>query len=115
MSMRRFIRSFSVPALAAAAAAAAVLLGLLAPARPAGAAAAAAAGPADIPVGVVLPISGREAKPGQYQREGIGLAIHEINQAGGVYAKQLGNNIPLRAGSYDDGPDRARHSAPVTR
>src|ERR1700730_11671572 len=30
-----------------------------------------AAAPTDIAIGVVLPISGREAKPGQYQREGI--------------------------------------------
>lgn len=34
----------------------------------------------EIAVGVVLPITGREAKPGQYQREGIELAIHQINQ-----------------------------------
>ncbi len=112
MSMRRFIRSLSVPALAGAAAAA-VLLGLLAPARPAGAAA--AAGPADIPVGVILPISGREAKPGQYQREGIGLAIHEINQAGGVFVKQLGKKLPLREVFYDDGSDQAKSSGLVER
>jgi len=32
------------------------------------------AGADEIAIGVVLPISGREAKPGQYQREGIDLA-----------------------------------------
>ena len=115
MSMRRFASSLSVPALAALAAAATVLmLGLLAPARPAGAAAA-AAGPADIPVGVVLPISGREAKPGQYQREGIELAIHEINQAGGIAVKQLGKKLPLREVFYDDGSDQAKSSGLVER
>ncbi|HEY6323597.1 MAG TPA: amino acid ABC transporter substrate-binding protein [Thermoanaerobaculia bacterium] len=113
MSMRRFTSSLAVPSLAASAAAA-VLLALLAPARPAGAAAA-AAGPADIPVGVVLPISGREAKPGQYQREGIELAIHEINQAGGIAVKQLGKKLPLREVFYDDGSDQAKSSGLVER
>src|SRR6185437_9042979 len=32
-----------------------------------------------ITVGVVLPITGREGKPGQYQKEGIELAIKQIN------------------------------------
>src|SRR5579864_6803110 len=111
MGMRRFTRSLFVPALVAATAAAA-LLGPLVSARPA---AAAAAGPADIPVGVVLPISGREAKPGQYQREGIELAIHEINQAGGVMVKQLGKKLPLREVFYDDGSDQAKSSGLVER
>src|SRR5512132_838964 len=31
-------------------------------------------------VGVVLSTTGREAKPGQYQKEGIELAIKQINQ-----------------------------------
>ncbi len=119
MSMRRFASSLAVPALATAAAAAAtvLMLGLLASARPAGAAATAAtaAGPADIPVGVVLPISGREAKPGQYQREGIELAIHEINQAGGIEVKQLGKKLPLREVFYDDGSDQAKSSGLVER
>jgi branched-chain amino acid transport system substrate-binding protein len=115
MSMRRFASSLAVPALAAAAAAATVLmLGLLAPARPARAAAT-AAGPADIPVGVVLPISGREAKPGQYQREGIELAIHEINEAGGIAVKQLGKKLLLREVFYDDGSDQAKSSGLVER
>ena len=114
MSMRRFASSLSVPALAAAATATILMLGLLTPARPAGAAAA-AAGPADIPVGVVLPISGREAKPGQYQREGIELAIHEINQAGGISVKQLGKKLQLREVFYDDGSDQAKSSGLVER
>jgi branched-chain amino acid transport system substrate-binding protein len=114
MSMRRFASSLSVPALAAAATATVLMLGLLAPARPAGAAAT-AAGPADIPVGVVLPISGREAKPGQYQREGIELAIHEINQAGGISVKQLGKKLQLREVFYDDGSDQAKSSGLVER
>ena len=33
----------------------------------------------EIAVGVVLPITGREAKPGQYQREGIELTRAEAS------------------------------------
>jgi branched-chain amino acid transport system substrate-binding protein len=113
MSLRGGTRGLCVPALVAAAAAAALLLGRLEP-RPAFAAAA-AAGPADIAVGVVLPISGREAKPGKYQREGIQLAMHEINQAGGVFVKQLGKKLPLREVFYDDGSDQAKSSGLVER
>src|ERR1700732_1811886 len=114
MSMRRFASSLSVPALAAAATATILMLGLLTPARPAGAAAA-AAGPADIPVGVVLPISGREAKPGDDQREDIELSIREINQAGGISVKQLGKKLQLREVFYDDGSDQAKSSGLVER
>src|SRR5437588_12532882 len=73
------------------------------------------AGTDEIRVGVVLPISGREAKPGQYQREGIELAIHQINQAGGVFVKQLGKKLPLREVFYDDGSDQAKSSGLVER
>jgi branched-chain amino acid transport system substrate-binding protein len=74
-----------------------------------------AAGPTEIAVGVVLPITGREAKPGQYQREGIELAIHEINQAGGVQVKELGRKLPLKEIFYDDGSDQAKSSGLVER
>jgi branched-chain amino acid transport system substrate-binding protein len=74
-----------------------------------------AAGPTEIAVGVVLPITGREAKPGQYQREGIELAIHEINQAGGVQVKALGKKLPLKEIFYDDGSDQAKSSGLVER
>jgi branched-chain amino acid transport system substrate-binding protein len=73
------------------------------------------AGPAEIRVGVVLPISGREAKPGQYQREGIELAIHQINQAGGIFVKASGRRLPVREVFYDDGSDQARSSGLVER
>jgi branched-chain amino acid transport system substrate-binding protein len=68
-----------------------------------------------IAVGVVLPISGREAKPGQYQREGVELAIHEINQAGGIFIKKLGKKLPVREVFYDDGSDQAKSSGLVER
>ena len=33
----------------------------------------------EIKVGVIFAITGREAKPGQYQKEGVELAIKQIN------------------------------------
>jgi branched-chain amino acid transport system substrate-binding protein len=68
-----------------------------------------------IPVGVVLPITGREAKPGQYQREGIELAIRQINAGGGILIKSLGRKVPVREIFYDDGSDQARSSGLVER
>jgi branched-chain amino acid transport system substrate-binding protein len=95
--------------------AAAIGLGLAVTAALPAAAAAAAGSGGDIPVGVVLPITGREAKPGQYQREGIGLAIRQINRAGGVPVRSLGKRLPLREVFYDDGSDQARSSGLVER
>jgi branched-chain amino acid transport system substrate-binding protein len=90
---------------------------LLAAVLAAGAAASLLAQPdaGSIAVGVVLPISGREAKPGQYQREGVELAIHEINQAGGIFIKKLGKKLPVREVFYDDGSDQAKSSGLVER
>lgn len=70
---------------------------------------------ADIAIGVVLPITGREAKPGQYQREGIELAIKQINQKGGVYVRELGKRLLLREVFYDDGSDQAKSAGLVER
>jgi len=69
----------------------------------------------EIAIGVVLPISGREAKPGQYQREGIELAIHQINQSGGILVKQLGKKLPVKEVFYDDGSDQAKSAGLVER
>jgi branched-chain amino acid transport system substrate-binding protein len=85
------------------------------PAAGRGRAAAAAAPAGGIRVGVVLPITGREAKPGIYQREGIELAIRQINQAGGVTVRQLGRKLPVEEVFYDDGSDQARSSGLVER
>jgi branched-chain amino acid transport system substrate-binding protein len=71
--------------------------------------------PGSITVGVVLPISGREAKPGQYQREGVELAIHEINQAGGIFVKKLGKKLQVKEVFYDDSSDQAKSSGLVER
>jgi branched-chain amino acid transport system substrate-binding protein len=59
-----------------------------------------------IKIGVVLPTTGREGKPGQYQKEGIELAIKQINDAGGL---QVGaRKLPLKEVFYDDGSDSAK-------
>jgi branched-chain amino acid transport system substrate-binding protein len=69
----------------------------------------------DIAIGVVLPITGREAKPGQYQKEGIELAIQQINQSGGIFVKSLGKKLPIREIIYDDGSDSAKSAGLVER
>ena len=69
----------------------------------------------DIAIGVVLPISGREAKPGQYQREAIDLAIKQINDGGGIFIKDLNKKLPVREVFYDDGSDQAKSAGMVER
>ncbi|HKO06019.1 MAG TPA: amino acid ABC transporter substrate-binding protein [Candidatus Acidoferrales bacterium] len=69
----------------------------------------------DIAVGVVMPITGREARPGQYQREGIDLAIKQINDGGGILIKSLKKKLTVRAVFYDDGSDQARSSSLAER
>jgi len=69
----------------------------------------------DIPVGVIMPITGREARPGQYQREGIELAIKQINDGGGIFVKSLNKKLPIREVFYDDGSDQARSASLAER
>jgi branched-chain amino acid transport system substrate-binding protein len=69
----------------------------------------------DVAIGVVLPISGRESKPGQYQREGIDLAIKQINDGGGIFIKDLNKKLPVREVFYDDGSDQAKSAGMVER
>jgi len=66
-----------------------------------------------ISVGVVLPITGKEGKPGQYQKEGIELAIKQINDKGGVSIK--GKKYKLKEVFYDDGSDGAKSATLVER
>ena len=69
----------------------------------------------EIRVGVVLPITGREAKPGQYQREGIELAMKQINDGGGIMVKSKGRKLPIKEIFYDDGSDQAKSAGLVER
>ncbi|HWS18272.1 MAG TPA: hypothetical protein VN223_09660, partial [Candidatus Elarobacter sp.] len=43
-----------------------------------------------INVAVVMPTTGSESKAGGYQKEGIELAIKQINDAGGIMIKSKG-------------------------
>ncbi|HET7871735.1 MAG TPA: hypothetical protein VFL42_04430, partial [Terriglobales bacterium] len=49
-----------------------------------------------INIGVVMPITGAEAKPGQYQKEGIELAIKQINDKGGIFVKDKNKKLMLK-------------------
>src|SRR5205807_1214868 len=66
-----------------------------------------------ISIGVVLPISGREGKPGQFQKEGIELSIKKINDAGGLLVN--GKKMKLNEVFYDDGSDSAKSAALAER
>ncbi|MGH9713740.1 MAG: amino acid ABC transporter substrate-binding protein [Candidatus Acidiferrales bacterium] len=88
-----------------------VVLALLVPAGSGGA----APSGDEIRIGVVLPITGREAKPGQYQREGIELAIKQINDQGGIMVKEKGKKLPVKEIFYDDGSDQAKSAGLVER
>ncbi len=68
-----------------------------------------------ITVGVVLPTTGREAKPGQYQKEGIELAVQQINQKGGIHVRELDKKLPVKIVFYDDGSDQAKSASLVER
>jgi len=59
-----------------------------------------------ITIGVVLPISGREGKPGQYQKEGVELAIKQINDKGGLVL--AGKKYTIKEVFYDDGSDSTK-------
>src|SRR5260221_4150648 len=68
-----------------------------------------------IAVGVVLAITGKEGKPGQYQKEGIELAIKQINDAGGVFVKDKGKKLLIKEVFYDDGSDSAKSASLTER
>jgi branched-chain amino acid transport system substrate-binding protein len=75
----------------------------------------AAAAQDSITVGVVLPITGKEGKPGQYQKEGIELAIKQINDAGGIMVKDKGKKLLVKEVFYDDGSDSAKSASLTER
>lgn len=75
----------------------------------------AAAAQDSITVGLVMPTTGREAKPGQYQKEGVELAIKQINDAGGIFVKEKGKKLPVKVVFYDDGSDSAKSASLAER
>ena len=66
-----------------------------------------------IKIGIVLPQTGREAKPGTYQLEGIQLAIDQINAAGGIEVG--GKQLKVEPVVYDDESDQAKSASLVQR
>jgi branched-chain amino acid transport system substrate-binding protein len=72
-------------------------------------------GQTEIKIGVILPTTGREAKPGQYQKEGIELAFKQINDEGGVMVKSLKKKLLLKEVFYDDGSDQAKSTSLTER
>jgi branched-chain amino acid transport system substrate-binding protein len=68
-----------------------------------------------ISIGVIMPITGKEGKPGLYQKEGIELAIKQINDAGGIFVKDKGKKLPVKEVFYDDGSDSAKSASLTER
>jgi branched-chain amino acid transport system substrate-binding protein len=68
-----------------------------------------------ITIGIVMPTTGREAKPGQYQKEGVELAIKQINDQGGIMVKEKGKKLPIKTVFYDNGSDSAKAASLVER
>src|SRR5215831_2553414 len=68
-----------------------------------------------IKIGVVLPTTGSESKPGQYQKEGIELAIKQINDGGGIMVKSKGKKLKIEEVFYDDGTDSKKSASLVER
>ena len=68
-----------------------------------------------ITIGVVLPTTGAEAKPGQYQKEGVELAVKQINEAGGIFVKDKGKKLKIKEVFYDDGTDSAKSASLAER
>lgn len=69
----------------------------------------------EIKIGVVLPTTGAEAKAGQYQKEGVELAIKQINAKGGIFVKEKKKKLPIKEVFYDDGTDQAKSSSLAER
>ena len=68
-----------------------------------------------INIGVVLPTTGSESKPGTYQKEGIELAIKQINDAGGIMVKSKGKKLKINEIFYDDGSDSKKSASLAER
>jgi len=68
-----------------------------------------------INIGVVLPITGKEGRPGQYQKEGIDLAIKQINDAGGIMVKDKGKKLQIKEVFYDDQSDSSKSASLTER
>ncbi len=68
-----------------------------------------------ITIGVVMPTTGSESKPGTYQKEGIELAIKQINDGGGIMIKSKGKKLKINVIFYDDGSDSKKSASLAER
>ncbi len=75
----------------------------------------AAQGGDTINIGVVLPTTGKEGRPGQYQKEGIELAIKQINADGGIMVKEKGKKLQIKEVFYDDQSDSSKSASLTER
>lgn len=61
--------------------------------------------PESIPIGAVVPLTGRYAGGGAQVQRGYQLAVEMINEAGGVYVEEYDAQIPLSLTILDDESD----------
>ncbi len=64
-----------------------------------------AAAPSVIPIGAVVPLTGKYAAGGEQIKNGYELAIADINKDGGPMVKAFGKRIPLKLTLLDDASD----------
>lgn len=58
--------------------------------------------PNEIRIGTVVPMTGGLAKAGSYYKMAYEVAIHLVNQKGGIFLKEYGKKLPVRLISYDN-------------
>ncbi|MBI4738456.1 amino acid ABC transporter substrate-binding protein, partial [Candidatus Woesearchaeota archaeon] len=56
----------------------------------------------EILIGSVLPLTGKQAKPGRLFKMGYDLAFKQQNEKGGIYLKDIKKKIPTKLVIYDD-------------
>ena len=61
-----------------------------------------AAVPTEIPIGAVVPLTGKYASGGTQLKAGYELAVDDINKAGGVFVKQFNKKLPFKLTVLDD-------------
>lgn len=67
---------------------------------------ASAEGRKEVLVGAVLPLTGKQANPGQFFKKGYELAVRQQNERGGIFVRELGRKLPIRLIIYDDRTDQ---------
>lgn len=62
--------------------------------------------PAEIVVGAALPLTGAEARPGGFVKQGYEMAAEEINRDGGISVREFNKKIPVKLILLDDQTDK---------